>query len=196
MQPKTVIFIGPQGSGKGTQAKLLCEHLEAADPDAGVASLETGKYFRDMMESGTYTGERIKALLDDGQMIPDFFAKHIVIEDLAPKLTATTHLILDGFPRNENQVEFLDRLMSFYLRPQLSVVFLNVPEEVVRERLSGRGRFDDTETLIQERLSYYRENTLPLVEHYRNRDDVAFVELDGTKSIEAVTSDMMTALGM
>ena len=190
MQPQTVIFMGPQGSGKGTQAERFGKRLRELDPDNPVIALETGQYFRELMESGTYTGERIKALLDEGKMIPDFFAKHIVLQDLAPQLTATAHLTMDGFPRTVEQVGFIDRLMAFYNRPQPAVVFLDVPESEVRRRMAGRGRFDDTEALITERLRLYRENTQPIVDAYQEHPGVRFIEIDGTKKIDDIAEEI------
>lgn len=194
LTPLTTIFIGPQGSGKGTQASLLGKHLLKSSPEQPVINLETGKHFRALMTSGTYTGERIKALLDEGQMIPNFFAKHIVLQDLADRLTEDAHLTMDGFPRNEVQVRFVDDLFSFYKRPKLSVVFLDVPEAIVRERLLARGRFDDTGELIEERLKSYREGTLPVVELYQGRQDVQFVHIDGAKTIDAISVEIISAL--
>jgi adenylate kinase len=196
MEIKTVVFLGSQGSGKGTQASLLKKCLEEINPENPTIELETGQHFRELMGSGSYTGERIKALLDDGQMIPNFFTKHIVLQDLAPRLTQNAHLTLDGFPRNERQVQFLDDLMEFYQRSKLSVVYLDVPEEVVIERLKDRGRFDDTDELITERLRLYHENTQPLIKIYREREDVQFIELDGTKPIAELASSIRAALGV
>ena len=196
MKTQTIIFMGPQGSGKGTQADHIARYLREHDPENEVVALETGKYFRDLMSSDNYTGERVKALLDDGKMLPNFLAKHIVLEDLTPKLTATSHLTVDGFPRTVEQIEFWDRLMEFYLREDLAVVFLEVPEKVVRKRLEGRGRFDDTDRLIDERLRLYKEQTLPVIEVYKNRDDINFIHTDGTLPISEISKEICSQLGI
>ena len=196
MKTQTVIFIGPQGSGKGTQADHLARYIREHDSDSDVVSLETGQHFRALMGSDTYTGQRIKALLDEGKMLPNFFAKHIVLQDLAPKLTATAHLTIDGFPRNLVQVKFIDDIMEFYQRKNLSVIFLDVPDTVVRERLAGRGRFDDTEELITERLRLYHEQTQPIIDVYKDREDVQFIHIDGTLPISEISDEICTKLGV
>lgn len=94
---------------------------------------------------------------------------------------------MDGFPRNLVQVKFIDDLMEFYKRVGITVVYLDVAEDVVRERMAARGRNDDTPDLIDERLRLYRENTVPIVEAYQARDDINFIHVDGTLSIPAVT---------
>lgn len=187
MQTQTIIFVGPQGCGKGTQVKNVTEYLKE-ESNQPVVNIETGKAFRDLAEKGGYTAKRVKELLAEGQMIPNFLTKAFVVKFLIANLEPNTHLTMDGFPRNMVQVKFIDDLMTFYKRPNLTVVFLDVPEDVVRERMAGRGRNDDTPDLIDERLRLYRENTLPIIEHYREREDVNFIPIDGTKSISEIQS--------
>ena len=195
MDIKTVIFIGSQGSGKGTQVREMTQYLKD-NSQQPVTNIETGKAFRQLGEEGGYTAERVKELLNEGKMIPNFLTKAFVVKFLIRNLTPDTHMTMDGFPRNMVQVKFIDDLMDFYKRPRLSVVFINVPEDVVRERMAGRGRTDDTPSLIDERLRLYRENTLPIVEHYKERDDVDFVEVDGTLPIKEVFTQIKSGLNI
>lgn len=193
MKPQTIIFIGPQGSGKGTQVAEITQYLQEHSKQP-VANIETGKAFRLLAEEGTYTAQRVKELLAEGQMIPNFLTKAFVVKFLIRNLTPQTHLTMDGFPRNLVQVKFIDDLMTFYKRSGITVVFLDVAEDVVRERMAGRGRNDDTPDLIDERLRLYRENTLPIVESYKQREDVSFVHVDGTLSIPEVTKYIIAHL--
>lgn len=193
MKPQTIIFIGPQGSGKGTQVREVTKHLEE-NSKKPVTNIETGKAFRQLAEEGSYTAQRVKELLAEGQMIPNFLTKAFVVKFLIRNLTPETHLTMDGFPRNLVQVKFIDDLMAFYKRDSLTVVYLDVAEEVVRERMAGRGRNDDTPELIDERLRLYRENTMPIVESYKERADVNFIHVDGTLPIPEVTQYIIAHL--
>lgn len=193
MQTKTVIFIGPQGSGKGTQVAKVLKHLKAAD-SSPVVHLETGHGFRVMKESDSYTGQQVRKLLEHGKMVPNFLTSSIVMSEIAEQITKDSDLVIDGFPRNLDQARVLDQMMEFYERDNLIVIHLNVPEEVVIKRMTGRGREDDTPELIAERLRLYHQNTTPLIEYYEKRPQTTFVEIDGTQSIDEVWNTIKTAI--
>jgi len=193
MKPQTIIFIGPQGSGKGTQVREVTKHLQEHSGQP-VTNIETGKAFRRLAEEGGFTAQRVKELLAEGKMVPNFLTKAFVVKFLIRNLTPETHITMDGFPRNLVQVKFIDDLMEFYKRSGITVVYLDVAEEVVRERMAARGRNDDTPDLIDERLRLYRENTLPIVAAYQARDDINFIHVDGTLPIPAVTEYIINNL--
>lgn len=194
MTPQTIIFIGPQGSGKGTQITKLIEHLKKHDPAHGVVEIQTGKGFRDLAVGGSYTALRVKNLLDHGKMIPDFLTQSVVVGQLIDNLTDTSHIIMDGFPRNKAQAQFVDDLLAFYLREDLHIVYLDTPEDVVRKRMLERGRDDDTEASIDERLRLYREVTEPLIAHYKNHPHANMVVVDGAGTIDAVHEAILAGL--
>lgn len=196
MTPQTVIFIGPQGSGKGTQVERLTAYLHENAPSQAVVPIETGKGFRDLAQTGTYTAQRVQEILSEGELIPNFLTKAFVIKYLIKNLGADSHITMDGFPRNLMQVKFIDDLMAFYKRKNLSVVYLNVPEDVVRKRMQGRGRADDTPELIDERLRNYREQTEPIIAAYEGREDVTFIRIDGELPIAEVTRKIIDGLGI
>jgi len=193
MEPQTIIFIGPQGSGKGTQVREITTHLEENSRQP-VTNIETGKAFRKLAQEGGYTADRVKELLAEGKMIPNFLTKAFVVKYLIRHLDPVTHVTMDGFPRNLVQVQFIDDLMAFYKREGITVVYLDTPEDVVRERMAGRGRNDDTPELIDERLRLYHENTLPIIAAYESREDVRFIRVDGTLPIEKVTEEIIANL--
>lgn len=196
MQPHTIIFIGPQGSGKGTQVTELVKYLEREDPAHTVLEVQTGKGFRALAETGSYTSLRVKNLLEHGKLVPDFLTEAIVVSQLIAELTNESHIVMDGFPRNLEQAKFVDNLLGFYLRDQISVVYLETPEEIVRERMLARGRSDDTEESIAERLRLYHEMTEPLLEHYQHRPQTEFVKVDGAQTVEAVQKAIRKGLGI
>jgi len=194
MKSQTVIFIGPQGSGKGTQVERLTAYLHENSPEQPVVSIETGKGFRDLAETDTYTAQRVKEILAEGGLIPNFLIKSFVIKYLTKNLTDHAHITMDGFPRNLVQVHFIDDLMKFYKRDGLSVVFLNVSEDVVRKRMEGRGRNDDTPDLIDERLRLYKEQTEPIIAEYEDRADINFIRIDGELPISEITQKIIEGL--
>jgi adenylate kinase len=194
METKTIIFIGPQGSGKGTQVKELITYIHGQDNTKTVLEVQTGKGFRELAEGESYTSFRIKDILNNGGLVPDFLTQAIVVNQLIGGLTSDTHLIMDGFPRNLEQARFIDDLLAFYLRANISVVYLDTPEDVVRERMLARGRSDDTEASINERLRLYKEMTEPLLDYYQSRDNTEFVTVDGAKTISEVQVDIKTGL--
>ncbi|MDA8596826.1 nucleoside monophosphate kinase [Candidatus Pacebacteria bacterium] len=194
MQPHTIIFIGQQGSGKGTQVSELVSYLTEEDPAHKVLEVQTGKGFRELAETGSYTSLRIKNILEHGGLVPDFLTKSIVVNQLITELTSESHIIMDGFPRNLEQAQFVDELLGFYMRDQISVVYLETPEEIVKERMMARGRSDDTEESIAERLRLYHEMTEPLLDHYKHRPNTEFITVDGAQTVEAVQQGIRAGL--
>ncbi len=196
MKPQTVIFIGPQGSGKGTQVERLTAYFRKHSPAQAVVPIETGKGFRDLAKTNTFTATRVQDILTEGGLVPNFLTKAFVIKYLIKNLAEDSHITMDGFPRNLAQVTFIDDLMKFYKRQGLSIVFLDVPEDVVRNRMQGRGRSDDTPELIDERLRLYKEQTEPIVAAYEGRDDITFIRIAGELPIAEVTQKIVEGLGI
>lgn len=196
MQTQTVIFIGPQGSGKGTQVKNVIEHVKETSPDTPIFDIETGKLFRALAQEGGFAANRVKELLDNGQPVPDIFTNAMVAHDFATRYTEDAFITMDGFPRNKEQAQYLDELLSFYGRTQLSIVFLDTPEELVRSRMLGRGREDDTEENITQRLTWYTEMVTPMIAYYQQRSETNFVTVDGSQDINAVFDSIKEGLGL
>lgn len=194
MQPQTVIFIGPQGSGKGTQVQNLMAHLKFLDSERSVSHIQTGQAFRALREEGGYTAARVLDLIDHGELVPDFLTNAMVVEQLRREMTDNSHVIFDGFPRNLSQANLIDDILVFYMRNQLSVVYLDTPDEVVRERMRKRGRIDDTDEVIDERLRLYNELTEPLIEYYQKHSSVRFVTIDGAQTVDQVKTAMIAGL--
>jgi adenylate kinase len=161
--PLNVLLLGVQGSGKGTQAKRLAS-------DYGLAHIATGDMLRSAIAAGTELGDRVKPILESGELVPDDLMIDLIRERLEQEDTEGG-FILDGFPRTMPQAEALDAMLAEIGRP-LSVVFeLQVPDEVAIDRLYRRaqqeGRPDDTPEAIGKRIELYHQQTEPLVGHYR-----------------------------
>lgn len=197
MAPQTVIFIGPQGSGKGTQIERLDAHLRAVDPARKVVEIQSGRRFRSFakLEEG-YTAEHIKSTIDSGILQPLFLSVALWGQDFVAQVDDTCHLLIDGFPRSVPEAVVLDTAFTLYKRAPISIIFLDTPEEVVRERMIARARQDDTPESIEARLTWYREKTLPVVEFYKVRPDTKLVTIDGTKSIDEVAEAVIAGLGV
>jgi adenylate kinase len=195
MQLFTVIFIGPQGSGKGTQIERLKTVLEADDERRRVVDIQTGRRFRSLAaKQETFAEDKVAETLNAGSLQPDFLSAVLWGQAMVDQLDPKSHLLIDGFPRTVAQIPDLEDAFHFFERGTIQVMNLITPEEVVRERINSRARADDTEQSIEERLRWYREDTMPVIEYYKKRDDTIVHDIDGTKDIEGVHAQILEAL--
>ncbi len=185
-----ILLLGPQGSGKGTQAKRIAADYE-------VPHIATGDMLRQAMADGSELGRRVKPLLDAGDLVPDELMIELIRERLAAD-DARAGFVLDGFPRTARQAEALDAMLA-ELGRGVDVVFdLHVDDEsTLFERMQRRsleeGRTDDTPEAIQHRLELYRAQTAPLVERYRStRGNVVGIHAD--RSVGEVFAEIQRAL--
>ena len=183
-----ILLLGPQGSGKGTQAARI-------SAEYGIPHIATGEILRAAMAAGTPLGRRVKPIYDSGQLVPDDLMIALIREELESP-DAQNGFVLDGFPRTMPQAEALDAMLAEIGRP-LSVVFeLQIPDGICIERLTKRAgeehRVDDTPDVISRRLRIYHEETEPLVEHYRAQGIVVGIHADGT--VNEVFAEIQRAL--
>jgi adenylate kinase len=185
-----IIFLGPPGSGKGTQAKLLAERL-------GVRAISTGEILRDAVREGTPLGVRAKAVMEAGELVSDDLMIALIQGRLAAP-DAARGFILDGFPRTVQQAESLDKLLAGNGSSLSAVLNLSVPEAVLVDRMHGRaqaeGRADDRPETILERLRVYREKTEPLAGFYRGRRLLA--DVDGMGDVTEISDRIDQALAV
>ena len=172
MRALTVIFIGPQGSGKGTQIEKLDKALVEKDPVRRVVDIQTGRRFRALAaKSETFAEKKVARTLDTGVLQPDFLTHIMWGEAMLDQLDPKSHLLVDGFPRTVTQAHVLDNALSFFERHAVHIINLDTPEDVVRARMHTRARADDTHESIEERLRWYHEDTLPVLDYYKLRPD-------------------------
>jgi adenylate kinase len=194
MDIKTVIFIGPQGSGKGTQIEKLKTVLEARDRRR-VVDIQTGRRFRALAaKQETFAEDKIAASMSMGVLQPDFITAVLWGQAMIDQLDQKSHLLIDGFPRTVAQIPDLEDAFKFFDRGVVDVINLHTPEAVVRDRMHARARADDTDDSIEERLRWYREETIPVLDFYRNRPQTRVHDLDGTQSIDGVFEQIVAAL--
>ena len=195
MSPKTIIFIGPQGSGKGTQIERLYSVIAEQDPTRRIVDIQTGRRFRALAaKRETYADKKIAATLDSGELQPDFITHLLWGQAMLDQLDDKSHLLIDGFPRTVPQAEVLEDALDFFERDPVHVINLDTPEEVVRKRMEERARDDDTTDSIETRLRWYREDTLPVLDYYRVRPETTVHDIDGMVSIDEVHEAIVVAL--
>jgi len=209
-----LIFLGPPGSGKGTQAAKLLEKVQ-------VAHISTGDILRENVAKGTNLGLQAKGYMDEGKLVPDA----LIVEMMKHRLGAgdcAKGFILDGFPRTVSQAEALEKMLGELGMDLDAVVLFEVSDAVVIERLSGRRgcrqcgaiyhvrfnpsssgeycqvcggelfqREDDREEVIRKRLDVYHSQTTPLIDFYRERD--LLVEVEAEKSSDEVLKTILAA---
>ncbi len=187
-KPVHVVLLGPPGSGKGTQAKLLAERLR-------IPAISTGEMLRAAVREGTPLGRRVKAVMEAGDLVSDDLMIALIRERIAAP-DARAGFVLDGFPRTVDQAAALDRLLSGNEKEISAVLNLSVPETALIDRLAGRSgqenRADDRRETVLERLRVYHEKTEPLVEFYRRRGSLT--DVDGMGGIAEVADRIGGAL--
>lgn len=180
-----LLFLGPPGAGKGTQA----ERLASAQ---GLLHLSTGDLLRAEVAAGSALGQEAEAVMARGELVSDALVLAIVRQRLEGQ-GAGDGWLLDGFPRNLTQAEALASLLAELGQPIELVVLLELDDAVLIQRLLSRGRADDTEAVIRHRLEVYREQTAPLIRYYRERDLLQPVEAEG--SVEQIAERITALLG-
>lgn len=173
-----LIFLGPPGAGKGTQASLLAQHCE-------IPHISTGEILRAAVAHQTELGVKAQGYMDRGELVPDQLIVDLVHERLLQP-DAASGWILDGFPRTVSQAKFLDELLESIGQSYDCVINLDVPDETLVKRLLSRGRADDNEDVILNRLHVYREQTAPLIDFYSDRQQLR--SIDGNQTVDQVTA--------
>lgn len=193
MKSQTYVFLGPQGSGKGTQADDLAAHLRD-DSERETLHFETGAAFRELAEVDTETGRHVKKSLNQGDIQPSFLAVRLWAEGFAHNLSKGMHLIVDGSPRTLLEARMLDEAFVFYGRTPVKVIHLSLPEEETFKRLSERGRDDDHRQAIEQRLAEYKAKTVPVLDFYEESDNYNLIHIDGMQSIADIQKEIQETL--
>ncbi len=204
---KTLIFLGPPGAGKGTQAQRLVE-------ERGFVQLSTGDILREAVKSGTELGKKAKEYMEAGKLVPDDLIIAIIEEKL--RGLKGKDIILDGFPRTIPQAEALDKMLSEVDRTLDKVILFDLSDKEILRRLTGRRvdpktgkvyhiefnpppegvkviqREDDREEVIKKRLAVYHQQTAPLIEYYKKQDKLFVV--DASKPPDEVYKDITSVI--
>ncbi|MFZ0228801.1 MAG: adenylate kinase [Mycobacterium sp.] len=179
-----LVLLGPPGAGKGTQAEKLAEKLE-------IPHLSTGELFRQNIGNGTKLGLEAKRYLDAGDLVPAELTNELVDDRLSDPDTAGAGFILDGYPRSVPQAQALHDMLERRGIQLDAVLEFRVPEDALFERLKARGRADDTDDVIHNRMNVYRDETAPLIEYYNSE----LKTVDAVGSVDEVVARALRALG-
>ncbi len=195
-KPYTILLFGSSGSGKGTQAKLLMERIEAQGANK-VLHVETGELFRDFIDnSRSYTSKLTAITLKSGGLLPVFLPVWVWTNYFMEHYTGSEHLILDGLARRFYEAPAVDSALRFYKREDVHVLYLKTSYGWSSERLMSRGRGDDSPEQIKHRLDWFYENTIPAVNYFKNHASYTFHEINGEQSVEDVHATICSALGI
>jgi len=179
-----IILFGPPGIGKGTQSEKISSEFN-------IPKISTGDMLRQAIENGTALGLSAKKQMENGDLVPDEIVLGIV-KDRVVEDDCKNGFILDGFPRTIPQAEGLSAFMESHNLPNFKCIEIQVPDEVIVERLLLRGRNDDAEETIRKRLDIYKNETAPVKNYYMNIN--SFYNVNGNASIDEVYSDIKSII--
>lgn len=180
-----LVFFGPPGAGKGTQAQKIVT-------DFGIPQISTGEILRAAVTAGTALGKQAGPLMAAGKLVPDELVIGIVEERLKEPDCAKGFL-LDGFPRTIPQADALSKVLSKMGKKIEHVVSLEVPDSVIHDRMKGRGRADDSPETVQKRLDVFRQQTAPLKAHYEKLGLLRTV--NGVGSLDEIAAGIRKSIG-
>jgi adenylate kinase len=207
-----LLFFGPPGAGKGTQAKKIAEEFK-------IEHISTGDILREAVNKGSELGKKVKAIIDNGELVPD----EIMNELVKDKIRELDSFILDGYPRTIEQAKSLDKTLKELNKQIDAVILIDVPEEEIVKRISSRRicpncgkvynlitlkpkndeicdncgtkiiqRNDDKEEIVRDRYKIYQRNTYPVIEFYRKNNTI--ITINGAKDVEEVTKELFNML--
>ena len=194
MKPKTFIFFGRSGCGKGTQAQLLIKYLEELHAGDRVVYIETGAKLREFIKEVGLTQELTAKSMAAGGLLPSFLPIWIWTNTFIRNLSGKEHLVLDGLARRAHEAPILHDALKFYNRPSPTVIVLNVSKDWSRQRLLARSRYDDKTKDVDTRLAWYEENVMPTIDFFRQNNYYKVVEINGEQNIEKVHADIVAAV--
>jgi len=194
---KVFIFLGRSGCGKGTQAKLLIDHLcKAGDKSCKTLHIESGALLREFSKGETYTQVKTKLAVDSGVLAPEAVIVSLWMKYLTENFTGTENLVLDGAPRKINEAKLLNDTLSFIDVEKPYVVCVNVTRDWSEKRLVGRARKDDTRESIDRRLAWYETDVVPVIDYYKSNSYYNVVDINGEQPIEDVHNEILAKLGL
>ena len=196
---QSYLFFGPPGSGKGTQKGMLADVLGGEESDS-LAVIETGQLLRDTVEGKETLIQRLLGdIMDKGGLVPSAFPITMWVNKLMEESGEYDHIIVDGAGRMLIEAKIIIGLLHFFPDPNIHIIYLDVHDEEVTDRLLKRGRSDDKEDVIKNRLVEYKNEetgTTASINFLRDNDDVTFHTVDGVGAIEAVHQRVRDTLGI
>jgi len=192
MQPISVHFTGPSGAGKGTQVQMLIDALKRRDSQ-NVIHMDMGALLREQVTAGGYTGKLTDDVISDGKLMPAFMPIYLMTKCLVEQFTGEEHIVADSIVRRIPQAEAFDEAMRFFGRPEYQVVLIELSEDSIVKRLLARGRNDDSEEKIRNRINWYKAEVLPSIKILEDRGVVVH-RIDGEPDVEIIHNDILAKL--
>jgi len=193
MEPKTYVFFGNVGAGKGTQVELLKKLF--ADAGREVVFFSPGAEFRSLVASGNYTASVLKDRLENGLLQPDVITTGMFTTLLTKELTADSILFADGYPRSIVQSNDFIEMMEFYGRKNVDLIYIDVTKDEVIKRMKLRGRSDDTDEGISNRFNVYEQSVLPALEVLKEKG-YTLHKVNGLQTVDEVHQEVKKVLGL
>ncbi len=194
MQPKTFVFFGIVGSGKGTQISFLTDFLKAKDGKETVYA-SPGNEYRKLIQSDNYTGSLVKGPLSRGELLPGFLTDATMTNLFISFLTPEKNLIADGYPRAVAQSISFNEMMKFYNRKDIKIIYIEISKEEAIKRLKLRGRHDDTDEGVAQRFEEYVNNVIPAMDYFKGKENYTIFTINGEQTVENVHKDIISKLG-
>ncbi len=194
MEARTYLFFGRSGSGKGTQAELLIEHLQSKKRE--VLYIETGREFRKFAEENNLTAKQVKAAIETGGLMPAFLPIWLWSERLIRSLSPQQDLIIDGAARRSSEAPILDSALKFYNRTECVIIYIDISRAEAERRLSKRSRTDDDARGVAERMSWFDRDVLDVIDYFSDKKGYELIRIDGEQSIEAISQELLTKLNL
>lgn len=185
-------FFGRSGSGKGVQSQKMIASLNKRDSEKETLYVETGQLFRNFIKNDqSFSSDTVKKEMEKGGLLPAFLPVWMWSDYLVKNYTGKEHLIFDGVARRLEEAPILEEALLFYKCEKPYIIYIEASPECVMERLLKRGRFDDNEEKIKERLDWYKKNVVPSINYFRNSDNVNFVHIDGDREPDEVHQEIV-----
>ena len=195
--PKTLIFVGRSGAGKGTQLDLLKKYMAEKAPETKVCSLDMGNIYRGFFSNPGYVQDIAKDLsMNQGKFQPDFLTNALFVSGALAFIDGTSDIVIDGFPRSVSQLEIVKELLAYTKRANPTVINIEVSREAVKARMLKRGRGDDSDEKIDSRLAEYDRTVVPMLEAIKNDSSLTYVEVSGEGNVDAIHKDLVAKLGL
>lgn len=192
MKPVSVHFTGPSGAGKGTQVQMLTDALTKRD-GRKVIRMDMGALLREQVAAGGYTSKLTDDVISNGKLMPAFMPIYLMAKCLVDQFTDEEHIVADSIVRRIPQAEAFDEAMRFYGRSGYQVVLIELSEDSIVKRLLARGRNDDSEEKIRNRISWYKAEVLPSIKILEDRGVVVH-RIDGEPDVDTIHKDILAKL--
>ncbi len=193
---KTIIFVGRSGSGKGTQIDLLKQFI-IEEKGLLIKSIVMGDIFRSFFGEDGYIQEVAKDLsVRQGKFQPDFLTDALFVSNVIKNVDKESVMFFDGYPRNSHQLELLKELLEYLGREKPIFINLEVSRQSVKDRMLLRGRGDDHNEAIENRLDEYDKFVFPMIEKAKSDDYFNYIEIDGEGTVEDIHKNILVALGL